>query len=115
MFEDPFVVRLGNYTVDLLRRRVSASGDRQVVLTPGEFDLLVGLLERRGQPVPRLALLTSLNHGYARGDCDPRTVDTLMVRLRRKLGCRRGRQALIQTVYGKGYRLADERELQAAM
>ena len=40
-----------------------------------------------------------------------RTVDALIVRLRRKLEVSPNRPQLIMTVYGKGYRLANEAEI----
>lgn len=42
---------------------------------------------------------------------DVRTVDALVVRLRRKLELNANRPQLILTVYGKGYRLATDDEI----
>ncbi|MCQ4347257.1 winged helix-turn-helix domain-containing protein [Pseudomonas stutzeri] len=106
-------VHVGNYRIDLLHRRIRSLDDREVVLTPGEFSLLMGLLERRGEVVARLSLLAALHPGQVGDLGDQRTVDTLVVRLRRKLECDPGQPRLIQTVYGKGYRLAAESELNA--
>lgn len=107
-------VHMGNYRIDLLHRRIRTRDDREVVLTPGEFSLLMGLLEHRGRAVARPTLLSGLHRGQSGELGDQRTVDTLVVRLRRKLECDPSRPRLIQTVYGKGYRLAPEEELAAA-
>jgi len=83
-----------------------------VSLTPGEFAVLIGLIERRGHAVNRHELLTFLRRGQEDAeDVDVRTVDALIVRLRRKLEVSPNRPQLIMTVYGKGYRLANEAEI----
>ncbi|UVE18465.1 response regulator transcription factor [Pseudomonas sp. LS44] len=105
------LVEIGPYRVDLVRRRIHRC-DQEIPLTSGEFCLLVRLYEVRGQPVERHQLLESLRPSVADEGGDLRTVDTLIARLRRKLERNSNRPELIQTVYGKGYRLADERELE---
>lgn len=108
------LARLGPYQVDLLRRRITGGDGEEVPLTAGEFALLVGLIEHRGQPVTRHELLGSLRPAADSEDVgDLRTVDTLIGRLRRKLELNANRPQLVQTVYGKGYRLAEERELES--
>lgn len=108
-------VSLGLHRADLLRRRIVDACGNEVPLTNGEFAVLVGLIERRGQPVSRQDLFASLRHGGAAEDSgDQRTVDTLIARLRRKLEPNPNRPLLIQTIYTKGYRLAEEHELEHA-
>lgn len=110
--EASFTVSLGAFHADLLRRRIVDADGAEVPLTHGEFALLVGLIERRGQAVSRAELFASLRRGGAAEDAgDQRTVDTLVARLRRKLEPNPNRPTLIQTVYTKGYRLAEEHEL----
>lgn len=105
-------LRLGRFKVDLLRRRIVDEHAADVALTPGEFALLIGLVERRGKSVSRQDLLISLRRGQAGEECvDVRTVDTLIARLRRKLEVNPNRPQLIQTVYARGYRLASETEI----
>lgn len=105
-------VAMGSLKVDLLRRRIADSEGRDVSLTGGEFALLIGLLDQRGKPVDRQILLAALrNDSNTEEDGDVRTIDTLIARLRRKLELNPNRPILIQTVYGKGYRLARESEL----
>ncbi len=113
--EADFSVRLGRFRVDLLRRRISDAAGQDVVLTPGEFALLIGLIERRGSEVNRQDLMQCLRRGQDDDEeVDARTVDALIVRLRRKLEVNANRPQLIQTVYGKGYRLAAEDEASLA-
>ena len=103
---------LGPYKVDLLRRRISDEEGADVALTAGEFALLIGLIERRGKPVNRHDLLACLRHGLDSEDSgDLRTVDTLVARLRRKLELNSNRPQLIQTVYGRGYKLVSETDM----
>lgn len=103
-------VEIGPYRVDLVRRRIHRC-DQEIPLTSGEFCLLVRLFEVRGRPVARHQLLDSLRPGAVGEGGDLRTVDTLIARLRRKLERNSNRPELIQTVYGRGYRLAGEGEL----
>jgi DNA-binding response OmpR family regulator len=76
--------------------------DRPVELTPKEFDLLVLLVRNPGRAFARDYLLETVwGHGY--DAVDTRTVDTHVLRLRKKLG-RVGER--IETVWGIGYRFA---------
>lgn len=103
-------LRLGRFQVDLLYRRILDERGEDISLTPGEFALLIGLIERRGKAVSRQQLLSCMRIGPDDAVADLRTVDTLIGRLRRKLERNPNRPLLIQTVYGKGYRLAGEGE-----
>jgi Response regulators consisting of a CheY-like receiver domain and a winged-helix DNA-binding domain len=86
--------------IDPGARRVR-SGGREIELTRREFDLLLCLAEHRGMALSRDRIL-SLAWGYER-DCETRTVDVHVQRLREKLGTR-----AIRTVPGIGYRLEVE-------
>jgi DNA-binding response OmpR family regulator len=83
-----------------------------VDLTPKEFDLLTMLLRNPGRAFAREYLLDKV-WGYEFGGLDTRTVDTHVLRLRKKLG-RVGER--IETVWGVGYRFArsGQRQRQAA-
>lgn len=74
-------------------------GSQLVPLTALEFDLLVALMRRRGQVIPRTMLLREAG----RGDIavSERTVDVHVARLRQKL--QDDPPQLIQTVRGVGY------------
>ena len=110
--ESDYSLSLGRFRIDLLRRHIVNQDGVDVSLTPGEFAFLIGLIERRGHAVNRHDLLTFLRRGQEDAeDVDVRTVDALIVRLRRKLEVSPNRPQLIMTVYGKGYRLANEAEI----
>ena len=110
--ESDYSLSLGRFRIDLLRRHIVNQDGMDVSLTPGEFAVLIGLIERRGHAVNRHELLTFLRRGQEDAeDVDVRTVDALIVRLRRKLEVSPNRPQLIMTVYGKGYRLANEAEI----
>ncbi|MGI8968096.1 MAG: response regulator transcription factor [Chloroflexota bacterium] len=89
----------GGLLLDVLGRTVTAAGE-PVELTPKEFDLLHILAEQPGRAYSREYLLQRIwGDEYVGFD---RTVDTHVVRLRRKLGPFGER---IVTVWGVGYKL----------
>ncbi|MFI5271680.1 MAG: response regulator transcription factor [Ktedonobacterales bacterium] len=90
----------GTLRVDLANHAVTLAG-QEVDLTPKEFDLLALLAGHPGRAFSREFLLERL-WGYEYDGFD-RTVDTHIVRLRKKLGPL-GEQ--IVTVWGVGYRFA---------
>jgi DNA-binding response OmpR family regulator len=85
--------------LDLERRRVRVGGE-DVHLTVTEFDLLAHLARRPGVVCSREQLLADV-WGYADGT-GPRTVDSHVRELRRKIGADR-----IRTVHGVGYALEE--------
>ena len=89
--------RLGDLTIDLRSRECHLGGE-SVKLTRIEFDLLAHLLARPGAVFRREQLLTEV-WGYADGT-GPRTVDSHVRALRRKLG-----EDVVRTVHGVGYSL----------
>ena len=95
-------VIFGNWVIDLTRRELTEAGGQPVALTRAEFDLLAALVGADGRPLSREYLIEVVSNRDA--DVDARTVDALVVRLRRKLGS--GEQPLIVTVTGIGYKLA---------
>ena len=94
------VLRHRGLELDHAMRRVRRDG-AEVHLTPIEFDLLAYLLTRPGVVFGREQLLADV-WGYANGT-GPRTVDSHVRSLRRKLG-----EDVIRTVHGVGYGLAAE-------
>ncbi|MEH0843842.1 winged helix-turn-helix domain-containing protein [Micromonospora sp. CPCC 205711] len=94
--EDPDVLRV------LAGSRVVRQGDREIPLTRIEFELLLFLAEHPHRVFTRLQLLASV-WGYEHAVA--RTVDVHVRRLRAKLG---PDTPLVTTVYGVGYRLADD-------
>jgi DNA-binding response OmpR family regulator len=93
----------GDVRVHLRGRRVVKRG-HEVRLTRKEFDLLVYLVEHRGDVITRDRLLDEV-WGYERFPTT-RTVDTHVLRLRRKFEADPDRPLFIQTVHGQGYKFA---------
>ncbi len=98
----PPVLSAGALRVDLAAHVVSVDG-RPVELAPKEFDLLELLARHPGRAFSRDYLMERV-WGYDAIGSD-RTVDTHVLRLRKKLG-RVGER--IETVWGLGYRFAGE-------
>lgn len=96
-------VTLGPWVIDPGQRTVRGEG-RDAQLTRGEFDLLSRLIEGGGKIVSREDLLSSISTTPEASD--PRSVDALISRLRRKLGDNGDQDSLILTAPGFGYRLA---------
>ncbi|HDS1137155.1 TPA: response regulator transcription factor [Stenotrophomonas maltophilia] len=85
------------------QRRLVAPDGEDVVLSRGEFALLLALAERAGRVLDRERLL-QLTHGEGSDSVD-RAVDLAISRLRRKLGqAVPGAESLVQTLRGEGYR-----------
>jgi DNA-binding response OmpR family regulator len=100
------LVRAGDLTLDLPRMRADLAGD-PIELTPTEFQLLATLAARPGRIFTRSQLLDAI-HGVAFESYE-RAIDTHVKNLRRKLEPDPRRPRYIQTVYGVGYRFAEER------
>lgn len=95
----PPVVATGPMRIDAAARRVFVGGE-PIALSRREFDVLLRLAERRGRVQTREVLLRDVWEADADSG---RVVDTMMKRLRKKLG---PAAHLIRTVRGVGYRLA---------
>ena len=89
-------ITAGPVTIDPERREVRREG-RLVHLTPTEFDLVHKLALRPGVVFSREVLLEDV-WGYADGSTGPRTVDSHVAAVRRKLGA-----DVLRTVQGIGY------------
>jgi len=98
----PTIAAFGDVRVDRARHVVVRRG-APVALRPKEYDLLVSLLDRRGQVATRLELLTEV-WGYD-DSVMSRTVDTHIAELRRKLEEDPATPRHILTVLKTGYRL----------
>jgi DNA-binding response OmpR family regulator len=100
-------LRAGNLALDRLTRKVSR-GDRQIELTPREFDLLEMLLAHPRQVFSREAILNRV-WGYDYFG-DTNVVDVYVRYLREKLGDEE--RTLIRSVRGVGYSLepVDEKD-----
>ncbi len=94
-------VSLGSLTVDLTNRQV-LDGAAPLTLSGREFELLVRLMEARGDVVSRTCLLTDI---WGEGQGSEAVLDATVHRLRRKLDEKLDAEQLIATVRGVGYRL----------
>jgi DNA-binding response OmpR family regulator len=97
-------VRIHGIEIDPARRRVNLQG-RDVELTDQEFRLLHLLANHAGIVFSREALLSKI----WRGDTfvTVRSVDTLVKRLRRRIESDPANPRLLLTVWGVGYKFAD--------
>ena len=107
---DPEVDKLSEQISLLCRGYMEPAGEDVlpgVRLTPNESSLFALLKRRLGQAVNRGALLdaAAFHHGWD-SEPMPKVVDVYICRLRRKL---KGTGFAIETVWGRGYRLTDER------
>jgi DNA-binding response OmpR family regulator len=99
-------IRAGDVVLDLPRMRAEVGGTA-VELTPTEFQLLATLAARPGRIFTRSQLLDAL-HGVA-FETYERAIDSHIKNLRRKVEPDPRRPRYVLTVYGVGYRFADDR------
>jgi two-component system alkaline phosphatase synthesis response regulator PhoP len=103
--EAPVPIVAGDVAIDIERRQVTVSG-QPVELTPTEFDLLVVLARHPGRVFTRLELLDRVQ-GYAFEGYE-RTVDAHVKNLRQKIEPDPKQPRYLLTVYGVGYRFAEQ-------
>ncbi len=101
-------IHAGDVILDLPRMRAEVAGTA-VELTPTEFQLLATIAARPGRIFTRAQLLDAL-HGVAFESYE-RAIDSHIKNLRRKLEPDPRRPRYVLTVYGVGYRFADDRAL----
>jgi len=95
---DVELLRHGPLTVDLRTRKVTVDGS-EVALTPKEFDILECLTADPGRVVTRQEILERAWDAHWYGPT--KVLDVHIAALRRKLGV----PGLVETVYGRGFRL----------
>lgn len=99
------LIRAANVEIDLQAHTVLVQG-QSVDLTPTEFDLLVAMARHPGRVLSRAQLLDAtlgeVYEGYER------TIDVHIKNLRRKIEPDPRAPRYIQTVYGVGYRFAED-------
>jgi two-component system, OmpR family, response regulator len=91
----------GDWRLDVARRELRSSDDTLVLLSGGEFDLLLAFAEHPQRVLTRDQLL-DLARGPTHEAYD-RSIDTLVSRLRRKLEADPKAPSLIRTVRNGGY------------
>jgi two-component system alkaline phosphatase synthesis response regulator PhoP len=102
---DPsMVIRAGDIELDRLRMRVSIH-DRQIEVTPTEFELLATLARQPGRVFTRAQLLDAVR-GLESESFD-RAVDVHVKNLRHKLEPDSRNPRYVITVYGVGYKFSE--------
>jgi two-component system phosphate regulon response regulator OmpR len=103
---EPAALKLGDWSVDLKKRRAICLSDPTKSLTSAEFALLEILAETPNMPVSRAHILDRLGAESER--YIDRNVDVLVLRLRRKIERNPDLPRHIQTRRGKGYMLSTD-------
>ena len=97
------VIKIGDLTLDIGRRRVTRSGET-ITLRRKEFDILEYLVRNRGRTVTRSMIFDHVWEAHKEGWNN--TVDVHIKRLRDKVD-RPFAHQLIKTAYGIGYMVDD--------
>ncbi|HIK37623.1 MAG: response regulator transcription factor [Geminocystis sp.] len=100
----PLFLDFGDLKIDLLHRTVEYRG-QLIDLTPQEFSLLYLLSRAQGMPLSRAELLQL---AWPSNIDNPRTIDTHILSLRKKIEPDPRQPTLIQTVRNVGYRFNPE-------
>jgi len=100
----PISLDYGDLKIDLVQRRVRLKNEF-VDLTPQEFSLLYVLAHAGGLPLSRSELL---RRAWPDAIDNPRTIDTHVLSLRKKVEIDPRQPSLIQTVRNVGYRFNPE-------
>ena len=100
-----FGLDYGDLRIDLVQRRVRFKGIL-VDLTPQEFSLLYVLAQAGGVPLSRSELLQK---AWPNSIDNPRTIDTHVLSLRKKIDINPREPSLIETVRSVGYRFNQEK------
>jgi two-component system cell cycle response regulator CtrA len=99
------VINIGPLEINLNRREASADGS-VVGLTGREYDVLEVLALNKGQNVSKAMILEHLYGGV--NEPEQKIVDVYACKVRKKLeDVQAGTGKLIETIWGKGYRLSD--------
>lgn len=96
----PSLWDFGDLKIDVVQRRVQFK-EESIELTPQEFSLLYILAQAQGNPLSRKELLS---RAWPETIDNPRTIDTHVLSLRKKIEIDPRQPNLIQTVRNVGYR-----------
>jgi len=99
------IIRIGDLSIDCVRRKVLSNGSL-VVLTGAEFDILLLLVRSPGKVLSRDEIAEAAL-GRSIGFFD-RSIDNHISNLRRKLGTGADEMGRIQSVRGSGYVFTSE-------
>jgi DNA-binding response OmpR family regulator len=103
--QGPLEIERGDLVVDFARHEVRLSGT-PTHLTPTEFSLLEVLIREPGRAFGRLELLDQV-FGYDFEGLE-RTVDVHVMNLRKKIEPDPSQPTYVRTVYGVGYKFAED-------
>lgn len=103
------VLRFGGLRLDRLKRQIF-EGEAPIPLGPRAFEILLALIEARGDLVSREDLFARV---WGRVHVDDGTLRAHVSKLRNALGRTQGGASLIRTESGRGYRLAAPITLEA--
>lgn len=96
---------VGDLTIDSIKRRV-ALGEKEIHLTPHEYNLLVLLAKNAGKVLTHNYILKEIWGPYSLNDTQ--SLRVFMANIRRKIEEDPARPRYITTEVGVGYRLADD-------
>ncbi len=99
------LIRFEDLTLDVPRMRVTASRRDIEELTPTEFELLAALARQPGRVFTRAQLLDAI-HGVAFESYE-RAIDAHIKNIRKKIEVKASDPKYIITIYGVGYKFAD--------
>ena len=94
-------LRFGRLTLDLRQRILTDETNTEIPLTNAEYRLLDYFLSRPNEVIPRVELLSELGSDLTK--YVDRTVDVLILRLRRKIEENPSKPVHLQTRRGQGY------------
>jgi two-component system cell cycle response regulator CtrA len=95
-------LQFGDITLDLTARDVRV-GDTRVELTSKEYQMLELLCLRKGSMVSKESFLDHLYGGM--DEPEMKIIDVFICKLRKKIETAGAQHALIETVWGRGYRV----------
>ncbi len=96
-------LQVGPVIIDTKLRTVIAN-DKEIALSPKEFDLLLYLFQHKNEPVDRLTVLAHIWGGSI--DTFSNTVDVHIRYIRKKLG---NAATILKTIKAKGYCVCEEK------
>jgi DNA-binding response OmpR family regulator len=105
--ENDQTVTLGKLTVDRTNKIVITQDGTEVPLTNAEYRLLSFFLDRPNKIIPRVDLLAAIGSDLNR--YMDRTIDVLILRLRRKIEDNPSKPVHLQTRRGQGYIFVTEK------
>jgi DNA-binding response OmpR family regulator/class 3 adenylate cyclase/predicted ATPase len=106
------VLQFAGFSLDLAGRSLVDQAGQEIPLTRSEFGLLHAFVQRPGRVLSRDTLLQALAGRDA--DAYDRSIDMLVVRLRRKIEPDPKHPSLILTIPGSGYKFAAKVRIVAA-